>query len=133
MGKKIQDIQAIIDKRAMEKLDRDVATMCEQIRQMPLLRNMNDGQQPSVFIQKIAAKYGDPVPEGYSEYTLPALFNGEINRNGDFTGSLWIKGIRDKWITEYIQRETKLFFDRVDQLETDVADLLNAKNQTHDY
>jgi hypothetical protein len=130
MAKKVQDIQAVIEQRASNKLDKDMETMCNTVQRFDLLRNIDDGQRPEVF-----AKYPaeGTQAERYIGFSVPALFNGEVERNGNFSGSKWIKDLRNYWLTEYIQRETKDFFERLDRLENDVKDLMDSTVKENDY
>lgn len=135
MGKKIQDIQTIIDRRAQAKLDADLMKMSETITNFPLFRNMNDGgSMPGIF-GRVESKPGfeneTPV---YKEHSVYDFFSAYQNRGGDpVKYSNYMAKLRAYWLTEYIQRETLDFFNRVDQLATSVNELLDAKNQTHDY
>lgn len=134
MAKKIQDIQAIIDKRAQAKLDADLLKMGETFRNLPLLRNMNDGGSMPTVYYKVDPKPGhESEPPVFKELSVYDFFSAWENRPGDIKYSGYMTKLRAYWLTEYIQRETLEFFNRVDQLGNDVKELLDAKNQTYDY
>lgn len=134
MAKKIQDIQEIINQRAQKKLDADLLKMSETIRSFPLFRNMNDGGSMPGIYSRVESRQGHenetPV---YKEHTVYDFFSAWENRANDIRYSQYMTKLRAYWLTEYIQRETQDFFQKIDRLESDVNDLLNVRAETADY
>jgi hypothetical protein len=131
MAKTIQDIQAVIEKRATLKLNTDLQSLCNSMNNIELLRYNGDhlAERPKAFL-----KVRDGQSEKFQDYEIPSMFHVSTNdRDGRFSGSILMTKLHDYWLPVYIERETKSFFDRLDQVEQQVSDLVDARNNSDEY
>jgi len=105
MAKEMKDLQALINKRAEERLDKDISDLCK-VRSHRLLSNRY--LLPNVrFADETISK---------DRMDLKELL---------YPGGIYTKKLKEAWLPIYITEESELFLNRVEELESQVDDLLN--------
>lgn len=107
--KSLPNIQELIDEKATNRLEKDLCDMRDTILNIPILRQTGDG------IPKI--QFGDNQSQPYWFF----------NRSEPYAKALY-----EYWLPIYKNQETENFLKRVEELESNVNDLLNTQH-THDY
>lgn len=102
----LNDIQALVNKRAAEKLASDLLALRNLLQNHPLIGHTNEGQ------------------DNFPEFKVIGL-----NVKGSLYRLMAWGGLSDKlreyWYPIYVAKESKEFLDRVNHLQSQIDDLIN--------
>lgn len=119
----ISTLQGSIDKRAEDKLDRDLKAICAFVEEHPILSRTGNSSKDEGF-PVVYMQYGEGDKLKYESTTFYWLFKF-MSRQGGQSTSNYMQRLKAHLLPDYIKAETDEFLNRIDQLEEDTNYLLN--------
>lgn len=112
----ITNLQELINNRAEKRLDADLRALSKTIRESRLLSVIADSIFPTLIYPKAPKK---PLGTDDTKEEYPFWIFKD--------NSLFMKAVKDYWLPIYKSEEAQNFIQKVEDLSTDVANLLDNK------
>lgn len=120
-------LQAMLNKRAENKLNQDIRALYDSLSACRLLSGSPTDRNPLKI--SVTDKKGTN-----NENTVPGAFGvyGSHKNNFYAGGELAVK-LYDLWLPTYLEEETKLFLKQVESLSEQVAELTDEVNNINHF